>query len=316
MSDETAGFGIVPRYLRGTLTALEIAVYVALSWRADEHGVSWASQKVMAEDAGMSRASLQRSLDSLEGKGLVQRMPWTNVKGTASNVYALKIWGSDLPSLDSIRRKDGRPSTRRTKTEGQGKTDPVPGVPHTEAHPVGVPQTEAEVCLPQRQQKENHVKETKEKHGDRSVVVSPPVTRERTSRTTPGQKLAAVGVAPRDRGRFKEFLRVVKGARSADAVIAAADLDDLADQVREWRASLNVQAEPDSEPILCDHGHDVSIGQHMCPLCDPARRSPSERKRSEDAGARMPEWLREALEADPEIAVPGALLAPAAGALQ
>jgi hypothetical protein len=316
MSDETAGFGIVPRYLRGTLTALEIAVYVALSWRADEHGVSWASQKVMAEDAGMSRASLQRSLDSLESKGLVQRIPWTNAKGTASNVYALKIWGSDLPSMDNIRRKDGRPSTRRPKAPGHAPAGTTGGVPHTEAHRAGVPHTEAEVRLSQRQQKKNHVNETKKNDGAGSVVVSPPVTREPASRTTPGQKLAAVGVAPRDRGRFKEFLRTVKGARSADAVITTADLDDLADQVREWRASRNVQAEPDADPILCDHGHDVSIGQHMCPLCDPARRSPSERERSEGAGARMPEWLREALEADPELAVPGALLAPAVGALQ
>lgn len=106
MSD-TSGFGIVPRYLRGTLDAYEIAMYVALSWRADEHGISWAKQSLLADEAGMGRTKAQAVLNSLEAKGLVKSMPWANGKGRSSNVYAVRVWAEPVLSDDTIRRTDG-----------------------------------------------------------------------------------------------------------------------------------------------------------------------------------------------------------------
>lgn len=158
--------------------------------------------------------------------------------------------------------------------------------------------------------------------GEGSRVVEPSVTREPATSTTrkstipatPDQKLTAAGLAsPSDRGRFREYLRTVKNARSTEAVIVAAAPEDLASQVNEWRRSLDVANEPDAEPVLCDHGHDVALGEHMCPLCDPARQPAATLAPAvvpEHDGAPMPEWLREALAADPALAVPGAFGAP------
>ena len=136
-------------------------------------------------------------------------------------------------------------------------------------------------------------------------------TRNSTIRPTPDQKLTAAGLSsPRDRGRFREYLRTVKDARNTEGVIMAAAPEDLASQVREWRRSLDVTAEPDAEPVLCDHGHDIALGAHMCPACRrPAAATPD--VEPERTGAPMPAWLREALDGDPALAVAGALAAGA-----
>lgn len=125
MSD-TSGFGIVPRYLRGTLTAYEVALYVALSWRADENGISWAGQATLAQDAGMSRSTVQRSLDSLEAKGLVKSKPWANAKGRTSNIYALRIWTEPVLSQGTIKRQDGHPMEGGTTPD---QAEHIPDVP-------------------------------------------------------------------------------------------------------------------------------------------------------------------------------------------
>jgi hypothetical protein len=130
---DTSGFGIVPRYLRGTLTAYEIAMYVALSWRADEHGVSWARQSVLAKEAGMGRTKAQEVLRSLEEKGIVKSMPWANGKGRSSNIYALRVWAEPVLSDDTIRRTDGHRMADPRPSDQQEQSDAMPPHGTTEA---------------------------------------------------------------------------------------------------------------------------------------------------------------------------------------
>jgi len=172
---DTAGFGIVPRYLRGTLTAYEIALYVALSWRADENGVSWAGQATLAKDAGMSRSTVQRALNGLEAKGLVKSQPWANAKGRTSNVYALRVWAEPTLSEGTIKRQDGHPMREATAPDqaerpedmpSQGTVDvqiqseEVPSQGTDPVEPVGVPLTDADPRVSQTQRKENQKNET------------------------------------------------------------------------------------------------------------------------------------------------------------
>lgn len=87
------GFGMIPRHVRGHLTAIEIAVYVALSWRAGADGSSWPSHSTIAEEAGTSVNSVKRALDSLRVKGLVTWEPRVdpNHGGPSSNRYWIAI---------------------------------------------------------------------------------------------------------------------------------------------------------------------------------------------------------------------------------
>lgn len=133
MSTDQTGFGVVPRHLRGTLTALEIALYVALSWRADQDGHSYASQPTIAKEAGMSRSSVQRALKGLEDKGLVLVTPWDKPddKGQASNVYTLRIFGSEPPTMGTPPARPGRVATKRKRSDlgGHKTTPPTMGTP-------------------------------------------------------------------------------------------------------------------------------------------------------------------------------------------
>lgn len=87
------GFGMIPRHVRGHLTAIEIAVYVALSWRAGADGSSWPSHATIAEEAGTSVNSVKRALDSLRAKGLATWEPRVdpNHGGPSSNRYWIAI---------------------------------------------------------------------------------------------------------------------------------------------------------------------------------------------------------------------------------
>jgi DNA-binding transcriptional MocR family regulator len=86
------GFGMVPKWVRGHLTANEIAVYVALTWRMGAGGSVFPSHETIAEDAGMSRRTAMATLKSLRDKGLVD---WSNRSkkggGKTSNVYTVSV---------------------------------------------------------------------------------------------------------------------------------------------------------------------------------------------------------------------------------
>ncbi|MDR2896560.1 MAG: helix-turn-helix domain-containing protein, partial [Propionibacteriaceae bacterium] len=92
-AQDTAGFGVVPRYLRGRLTPQEMAVYVVLSWRANEAGECWPSLATLAADACCSKSTVQRALEGLREKKAVRWERRTAGDGAlTSSVYRLAIW--------------------------------------------------------------------------------------------------------------------------------------------------------------------------------------------------------------------------------
>lgn len=93
MKDEDTGFGMVPRHLRGRLTAYELAVYVALSWRANPAGECYMRHVRIAQEAGCSIATARRALDGLKAKGI---LTWVSKGDRSCNIYRLEVWRSAL----------------------------------------------------------------------------------------------------------------------------------------------------------------------------------------------------------------------------
>lgn len=87
--DADTGFGMVPRYLRGRLTAYELAVYVALSWRCRSDGTCYMRHKRLAAESGCSVNSVKRALDGLRTKKVVT---WKSMGDRSCNVYKLHVW--------------------------------------------------------------------------------------------------------------------------------------------------------------------------------------------------------------------------------
>lgn len=116
------GYGIFPRTLRGHLTANEIAVYVALSCRADGANYCYPSHATIAGESGMSVRTAQRVLVSLREKGLVEWSQRRGEKGDlTSNGYRLTTLVSERPippvsvtpppsQSDRVTKSDERPS--------------------------------------------------------------------------------------------------------------------------------------------------------------------------------------------------------------
>jgi hypothetical protein len=93
--DSAAGFGMVPRFLRGRLSAHQIAVYVALSWRVGRNGECWLSLARLAAEAGTSKKTVQRALDAMRDEGIVSWVPMYRPDGSVQcNRYTLHIFGS------------------------------------------------------------------------------------------------------------------------------------------------------------------------------------------------------------------------------
>jgi hypothetical protein len=120
-SPSEGGFGIIPRYLRGKLTAYEIAVYVALTWRVnDATNECWMKHKTIAEEAGMSIASSRRAIQSLTEKGIVSSRPkYGPDGGIVCNIYRIHIGGSDHTDQGGRSHRSGGviPESNRTRTQ-------------------------------------------------------------------------------------------------------------------------------------------------------------------------------------------------------
>lgn len=127
MTDDT-GFGIIPRYVRGKLTAIEIAVFVALTWRVDSHGMCWPSHGTIAKEAGTSVKSVKRALDSLRVKGLVDWVARTSSKhgGPTSNLYRLAIWQRASLEAEGVGHTDLGGRSQWPTNDTQGTTPIAP----------------------------------------------------------------------------------------------------------------------------------------------------------------------------------------------
>lgn len=138
--DAGAGFGIVPRYLRGQLTAYEIAVYVALSWRVDSTGMCWLRHKRLADEAGCSLNTARRALDSLKEKGLVDWRPrYADDGALLCNEYQLTTFRATPPpsqgappALSGSTPRPHRATEREPLNETPGTTLDIPLPPAPE----------------------------------------------------------------------------------------------------------------------------------------------------------------------------------------
>jgi hypothetical protein len=86
-------FGMIPTYLRGHLTAYEMVVYIALTWRHGANGVIFPSHATIAEEAGgISVSSVKRALLSLREKELITWEPVKRPNGAqTSNRYTIHL---------------------------------------------------------------------------------------------------------------------------------------------------------------------------------------------------------------------------------
>lgn len=260
------------------LGSIEDAVIAQWLWfrrdRSTDETVATAAE--IADAIGMSESTLKKRLAKLKARHVL----------TARRLSAFNSTSVWTVHLDAIPTDVSPGQSREDQIGTPGGTDPV----RSEG---------ADLVTPERTNSARSLTKNR-KNGSKNsgaplVVVEPPVP---SSTTTPDDHLEAAGLSARDRGRFREYLRTVKNARSADAVImGAAKRGDLTAQVREWRASLDVTVDGDAEPVLCEHGQDVALGKHMCAQCDPDRqpRRSTVAAELEGDGAPMPEWLREQL---------------------
>lgn len=131
--DGDTGFGVVHRSLRGRLTSHEIAVYVALSWRANGEGKCWPRHTVLAEDAGCAVSTVKKALDGLRDAGEVTWEPRVNEDGsTGSNLYTVTRLAGVPPQpphgggVAATRLGGSRVAAteRDTGNETQGRTPP------------------------------------------------------------------------------------------------------------------------------------------------------------------------------------------------
>ncbi len=82
------GFAAVPIWMKGRLTPLQIATYVALQWYVNrETGYCWPSQTSLAADLHTSVSTVQRALKQLRDMGLVSWEQRHTDKGQTSNRY-------------------------------------------------------------------------------------------------------------------------------------------------------------------------------------------------------------------------------------
>lgn len=111
MSDFREGFSAIPRHLFGTLTAYELAVLAAIHSRYPN---AYPSLDLLAHDAGMSRSSAQRTLVSLQEKGLVEVESGKDKGRTNDYILSTAFFGGG---------RSQRPRGRSHRPTGVGHSD-------------------------------------------------------------------------------------------------------------------------------------------------------------------------------------------------
>ncbi len=90
MSNEPAGFAILPRHLLA-VQPVEVKVYMALALYVNwDTGECWPSRATLAHDAGVSLSTVKRALKALVKYGAVQVHPRNDPAGdSTSNLYVM-----------------------------------------------------------------------------------------------------------------------------------------------------------------------------------------------------------------------------------
>jgi len=82
-----AGFGIVPRNLRGRVSARALAVFLALTWRANHEGRCFMKWNTLAKDSGQSRNSAMRGAEELRDAALLRYRQHRNPDGAVVAMF-------------------------------------------------------------------------------------------------------------------------------------------------------------------------------------------------------------------------------------
>jgi len=111
---------------RITSTEKNVLLHIALAFNSDL-GVAWPAEKTLAKDACISERHCQRTVVSLEQKGIIQRVPMrrSDLGGQSSNDYFFPTLGSPPQTPEAkarrleIQRVSRTPMTPMTGRRGQ-----------------------------------------------------------------------------------------------------------------------------------------------------------------------------------------------------
>lgn len=116
MSNEPAGFAILPRHLLG-MQPVEVKVYMALALYVDwDTGECWPSRQTLAHDAGVSLSTVKRALKALVQYGAVEVHPRNDPAGdSTSNLYVMPFVINQRAAKGGV---TGEPTSGHGRTHG------------------------------------------------------------------------------------------------------------------------------------------------------------------------------------------------------
>jgi len=132
MSNEPAGFAIIPRHLLG-VQPVEVKVYMALALYVDwDSGECWPSRQTLANDAGVSLSTVKRALHALVKYGAIEVHPRNDPAGdSTSNLYVMPfVINQRAASRGGV---TGGPTSGRGRTHGGVTHDPLTKASKTRA---------------------------------------------------------------------------------------------------------------------------------------------------------------------------------------
>lgn len=85
------GFAAIPVWMLRdpAISIYAKAVYLALASRADRDGVCWPSQRLMAEELGISETSVKAALSALQVAGAIRVRPEVTERGRRNRYFLL-----------------------------------------------------------------------------------------------------------------------------------------------------------------------------------------------------------------------------------
>jgi DNA-binding Lrp family transcriptional regulator len=109
------------------LDAYSQALFIWMCYHSNQDGFCFPSRKKLAEESGMSLASVKRSIKKLEDKGVIKKTTRKKGKKNMTNLYEIIILrvGSERTQGGSERTQGGSERTQGVGSERAGELNPV-----------------------------------------------------------------------------------------------------------------------------------------------------------------------------------------------